>query len=162
MKEQIIEGVSCDWGKSGTLNRSFKKRWYLFGPFPLTVLVSVLFAYNYIQIIHSGYHNLYFVTNLGLKSDWIKLKEKSEWSLSVSSFSFLPFFGPILLFCTFMLSFLFSAAFCLLWNTGYMFGDYCLENLLNTNRALHIVTDSVTALICSHCWWCNCKRAKSL
>ena len=137
----------------------FKKRWYLFGPFPLTVLVSILFAYNYIQIIHSGYHSLYFVTNLGLKSDWIKLKEKSEWSLSVSSFSFLPFFGPILLFCTFMLSFLFSQLFvCCETLDIYI----CLENLSNTNQALHIVTDSVTALIWSHRWWCNCKRAKSL
>ena len=136
-----------------------KKRWYLFGPFPLTVLVSILFAYNYIQIIHSGYHSLYFVTNLGLKSDWIKLKEKSEWSLSVSSFSFLPFFGPILLFCTFMLSFLFSQLFvCCETLDIYI----CLENLSNTNQALHIVTDSVTALIWSHHWWCNCKRAKSL
>ena len=90
------------------------------------MLVYILFAYNYKQIIHSRYHNLYFVTNLDLKSDWIKLKEKSDWFLCLSSFSFLPFFGPILLFCTFMLSFLsFFTAFCLLWNTGYihLFGE---------------------------------------
>ena len=157
--------VSCDWGKSGRLNCSLRQTWNLFGPFPLTlwpwilVLVYILFAY--IQIIHSGYHSLYFIVNLDIEVRLNKIKRKKWMALVFAvlvfllffSFSFSFFLSFFLSFCCphlivlhFHVIFFFSQLFCLpavcckTLVTSYIW----FRNLLNTNHALHIVTDSVT------------------